>query len=158
MRRRHLLAAAVGLLPATLLAQDGQTVTWTDVRLLTGRVLPAQDLAARVVVVYMWASWCPFCAKQSPSMQALHASESRRANGLLVLGFSIDKTQQAAADYLAKHGYTFASAMAGPDVEQWFGKRRALPEVYVVNRGRVVFREGGEMFPEDVAALARFGS
>ena len=30
--------------------------------------------------------------------------------------------------------------------------------LYVVQGGRVVFREIGEMFAEDVAALARFGS
>jgi len=40
----------------------------------------------------------------------------------------------------------------------WCGPRRTLPEVYVVQGGRVVFRESGEMFAEDVAALARFGS
>jgi len=47
--------------------------------------------------------------------------------------------------------------MAGIEVEDWFGARRTLPEVYVVEpSGRVVFREGGEMFPEDIAALMRF--
>jgi thiol-disulfide isomerase/thioredoxin len=156
LRRRQLLAGAAGLLPLALRAQPAGTVAWTDVRLLDGRVLHAAELAQRQVIVYMWASWCPFCAKQSPHMQALHAEQSRRPDGLLVLGYSIDKTEKAAADYLARHGYTFAAAMATPQVEQWFGKRRALPEVYVVDRGRIVFREGGEMFPEDVAALARF--
>ena len=46
-----------------------------------------------------------------------------------------------------------------PQVERWFGKRRSLPELYVVDKtGRVVLREEGEMFPEDVAALARFAA
>jgi hypothetical protein len=32
-----------------------------------------------------------------------------------------------------------------------------VPETYVVDRaGRVVFRQRGEMFPEDIAALGRF--
>jgi thiol-disulfide isomerase/thioredoxin len=156
IRRRHLLAGAVGLVPLALLAQPSDTVAWSDVRLLDGRVLPAAQLAQRTVVVYMWASWCPFCAKQSPMIQALHAQESHRPDGLLVLGFTIDRTEKAATDYLAKHGYSFANAMAGPQVEQWFGKRRTLPEVYVVDRGRVVFRDSGEMFAEDVAALGRY--
>jgi hypothetical protein len=47
--------------------------------------------------------------------------------------------------------------MATPQVEAWFGKRRTLPETYVVNRGgEVVLTHQGEMFPEDIAALARF--
>ena len=91
-------------------------------------------------------------------MQALHHEQSRRPDGLIVLGFTIDRTEKAATDYLAKHGYSFANAMATPQLAQWFGPRRTLPEVYVVQGGRVVFREIGEMFAEDVAALARFGS
>lgn len=159
-RRRQLLVGAAGLLPALSLAQPTAppAIAWTDVQLLGGRVLPASALAARTVVVYMWASTCPFCMRQSPLIQQLHAAQSQRPDGLFVLGFTVDRTEKAATDYLAKHGYTFAAAMATPQLERWFGKRRALPEVYVVAKGRVVFREAGEMFPEDVAALARFAS
>ena len=46
-----------------------------------------------------------------------------------------------------------------PQVERWFGTRRALPELYVDDKGgRMVLREEGEMFPEDIAALARFAA
>lgn len=136
-------------------AQGGSRVLWTDVPLLDGTTLRAADLRGKTVVVQMWASWCPFCAKQNPHIQALH--EATRGKGLVVLGFSIDRTPQAATDYLKSKGYTFASAMSSPQVERWFGKRRSLPEVYVVDgEGRIVWREAGEMFAEDIAALARF--
>jgi hypothetical protein len=74
-----------------------------------------------------------------------------------VLAFSIDRTEQAAREYLARRGYTFAVAMHAPQVDRWFGQRRTLPETYVVDaKGNVVFTHRGEMFPEDIAALARF--
>jgi thiol-disulfide isomerase/thioredoxin len=154
-RRRRLTGAVLALvaLPCAAPAQQPR-IEWTDIALLDGRVLKAADLAGRPVVVQMWASWCPFCARQNPHIEALHRAHGRE---LVVIGFSIDKTEQAARDYLKKHGYTFAAAMATPQVERWFGRRRALPEVYVVDRsGRVLLREEGEMFPEDVMALARF--
>ena len=129
-------------------------VVWTDIALLDGRVLRAAELSGRPVVVQIWASWCPFCARQNPHLEALHRTHDGR---LVVLGFSIDKTAQAARDYLQRNGYTFATAMADPQVEKWFGRRRSLPELFVVDRdGQVVLHELGEMFPEDVAALARF--
>jgi thiol-disulfide isomerase/thioredoxin len=157
MNRRQWLAAALALAPA-FMARANEAIRWSDVRLLDGRTLPAAQLDARTVVVYVWASWCPFCARQSPMMQALHQEQSRRSDGLIVLGFTLDRTEKAATDYLAKHGYTFASAMAMPQLTQWFGARRTLPEVYVVRGGRVLLRESGEMFAEDVASLARFAS
>jgi thiol-disulfide isomerase/thioredoxin len=117
-------------------------------------VLPAAQLAGRPVVVEFWASWCPFCKKQNPAIEKLHRDGGER---LRVLTFSIDKSEQVARDYLQQHGYTFPAAMAGAQSDAWFGPRRGLPVVHVVDAaGRVVFTERGEMFEEDVAALMRF--
>jgi len=130
-------------------------VRWTDIELIDGKRLTAAELRANAVVAQIWASWCPFCGAQNPHVQKLH--EEYAARGLRVIAFSIDKTPQAARDYVQKRGYTFSVAMATPQLEEWFGKRRTLPEMYVVNRaGEVVLTHQGEMFPEDIAALARF--
>lgn len=132
-------------------------VRWTDIELVGGRTLRAADLLHRTVVVQIWATWCPFCMKQNPYIQKLH--ESSRNGGLLVLTFALDKTPQPVREYMEKRGYTFSAALASPQVAQWFGKRRGLPEVYVVDpAGRIVLRESGEMFPEDIAALIRFAA
>lgn len=156
-RRAALVLLCAGLVPPARAdnAPALPPVAWTDIELLDGRVLRAADLQRRVVVVEIWASWCPFCARQNPHLQALH---EKHGKDLLVLTFSIDRTAQAARDYLAKKGYTFAAAMWTPQVEQWFGRRRTLPELYVVDRGRIVVHEPGELFPEDIAGLARFAT
>ncbi len=125
--------------------------------LVDGRTLRAADLQRRTVVVEVWATWCPFCMKQNPHIQKLH--EASRDSGLLVLTFALDQAPEVVRQYMDKRGYTFAAALNGPQVQRWFGKRRSLPELYVVDRaGRVVFREQGEMFPEDIAALTRFAA
>jgi thiol-disulfide isomerase/thioredoxin len=117
--------------------------------------LKANELAGKTVVVEFWASWCPFCAKQNPYIEKLHRAHGGRE--LVVLTFTLDRTDEAALDYLKRHGYSFAAARSNTEIEGWFGGRRTLPEVYVVDpKGRIVFRETGEMFEEDIAALARF--
>jgi thiol-disulfide isomerase/thioredoxin len=157
LRRLLTLAALPLLLIAAPARAADAPVRWTDITLVDGRVLKAADLQKRTVVVQMWASWCPFCMKQNPHIQKLH--EASRPGGMLVLTFTLDKTPQAAREYMDKRGYTFAAALTTPQVEAWFGKRRTLPEVYVVDpAGRIVFREDGEMFPEDIAALTRFAA
>jgi thiol-disulfide isomerase/thioredoxin len=154
-RRRTLLAAACAL-PAAALAGEPR-VRWSDVELIDGRVLKAGELRSSAVVATIWASWCPFCGAQNPHVQKLH--DAQRSRGLIVIAFSIDRTVQAARDYVARRGYTFPVAMATPQLDAWFGPRRTLPETYVVDRdGRVVFTHRGEMFPEDIAALARFAA
>jgi thiol-disulfide isomerase/thioredoxin len=50
----------------------------------TGRSLALADLKGHVVLVNMWATWCPPCVREMPSLQALHAEFHER--GLVVLG------------------------------------------------------------------------
>lgn len=154
-------ASALLVVAAPALAQSagevGSVVNWRDVPLVDGRTLRAAELTGSAVVVQVWASWCPFCAAQNPHVQKLHDAYSNR--GLKVLAFSIDQTEQAARDYLVKRAYTFNVAMRSDDVDRWFGRNRTLPETYVVDaRGKIVFVHRGEMFPEDIAALARFAA
>jgi len=136
-------------------AAPGDRVEWKDVRLLDGRILPASALDGRIVVVEIWASWCPFCGQQNPLLQKLYDAQGGR--GLEFLTFSIDREPAKARAYMREHGYTFPAAMATAQSNKWFGPRKGLPELYVVDRdGRIVFKEANEMFPEDVRALARF--
>ncbi len=158
-RRRAVTAAwallAGAALPGIVRGAEENRIAWTDVELIDGRVLRGSDLRTQNVVVEVWATWCPFCKKQNPHLQALHEKVSGK--GLTVLAFAIDENPALIRDYLRRYRYTFAAAKYSPQVERWFGRRRSLPELYVVDRtGRIVVRELGEMFPEDVAALARF--
>lgn len=155
---RLLAAALLALSLPCGAALARERIVWSDLELIDGRVLKASELAGKTVIVEFWASWCPFCKKQNPLFQTFY--EAQRGNPqLAVLSFSIDKTPAAARDYLAAHRYTFPAALAGPQSERWFGKRKTLPEIYVVDpQGRIVHTELGEMFEEDLAALARFGA
>jgi thiol-disulfide isomerase/thioredoxin len=159
MNRREfvttLAAAAVGVPLSARAAAVGDRVEWRDVMLLDGRTLPSAALAGRVVVVEIWASWCPFCKRQNPLLQQLYEEQGGR--GLEFLTFSIDREPAKARAYLTENKYTFPAAMATAQSDKWFGPREGLPEVYVVGRdGRIVFKESKEMFPEEVRELARF--
>ncbi len=157
MRRRDFLALAAGAaLPGTAFGawNKGEAVILPPLTLLDGRPLDRASLRGKVVVLEFWASWCPFCARQNPHIEALY--RAHRSRGLEVLAISIDKTQKAAADYLKSHGYTFPAAMQNPAYERIYRLRRGLPQSYVIGRdGRLVLVEMGEMFEEDIRDIAK---
>ncbi len=160
MNRREFInlfaaAAAAGLPVSARAAAVGDGIEWRDVALLDGSTLSASALTGRVIVVGLWASWCPFCKRQNPLLQQLHDAHGGR--GLELLTFSIDREPAKVRAYMVEHRYTFPVAMATMQSDRWFGPREGLPEVYVVDcDGRIVFKEVKEMFPEDVQALTRF--
>jgi thiol-disulfide isomerase/thioredoxin len=116
--------------------------------------VPAQA-AGKVVVIYWWASWCPFCAQQSPHMEALWRAQ--RGRGLTMLALAIDRTAEPASADMQKKGYTFPAGLFTPEIAQILPKPRGLPVTVVLGRdGRVVMAEVGQLFPEDVEDIARF--
>jgi len=118
-----------------------------------GRFHPAQR-SPKPLLIYWWASTCPFCALQSPHMQTLWREHGGRFD---FLGLSIDRTAQAAQQYLLSRGYSFPSGWASREWRTQFPKPRGLPITLVLDRqGSVVAAERGQMFPEDVAELKRF--
>ncbi len=133
----------------------GSPMRLPDVPLLEGGEFKAASAEGRVVVVYWWASWCPFCAQVTPHIQKLW--KAQRERGLLVLGLSIDQDPAAAKAYRAKRGYDFPSGWVTPAIEAVLPKPQGLPVTVVRGRdGRVAAAETGQLFPEDVEQLARF--
>jgi len=128
------------------------------VTLLDGRVWSAAQAQGKTLVVYWWASWCPFCALQSPHMEALWRAQ--QAHGLELLALSIDQQAAAAVNYIKAKGYSFPAAMLTPEVAKVLPKPAGLPVVLVLKvhgrDGKVVFAESGEMFPEDVEGLKKY--
>ena len=133
----------------------GTPLALPEVPMLDGGTFRPASADGQVLVLYWWASWCPFCAQQSPLMDQLWRAQSGR--GLRMLGLSIDKKPEHAVAYMAKHGYGFPSGWVSPAVAQALPKPKGLPVTLVRGRdGRVVMAESGQLFPEDVAEIARF--
>ncbi len=133
----------------------GSHLSLPDVTLLDGTRFRAFDAEGQVLVLYWWASWCPFCAQQSPSMDKFWRANQGR--GLRMLGLSIDRKADDASRYLQKKGYAFPAGLVTPAVAQALPKPKGLPVTVVRGRdGRVLAAESGQLFPEDVELFARF--
>lgn len=172
--RRSVLAMAPGLVVGTSWAQVtagaspasmeavappmppvGAALRLPQLQLLDGARFQPATADGHLLVVYWWASTCPFCAQQSPEMQKLWLRYKDR--GLQMLTLSVDRTPQEAVAYLQKKGYTFPSGFVTPEVQRVMPKPRGLPITLVRGRdGRILQAEKGQMFPEDIAQLAHW--
>jgi cytochrome oxidase Cu insertion factor (SCO1/SenC/PrrC family) len=136
----------------------GTPLRLPEVPLFDGTVFRPAQAEGRVLVIYWWASDCPFCAQQSPEMQKLWLSQHNKgSNGLQLLTLSIDRKREDALAYLRKKGYTFPAGFVTPDVQRVLPKPRGLPITLVRGRdGHVLQAEKGQLFPEDVEQLTRW--
>jgi len=124
------------------------------IELLDGSMYEPAASTGKPLLVYWWASTCPFCALQSPSMEKLWLSQ--RSRGLQMVALSVDKKAQDAQAYLTRKRYSFPAAWTSSDWRKAFPKPKGLPITLLRGRdGRVLLAERGQMFDEDVEAIAQ---
>jgi len=92
------------------------------------------DLRGKVVVLNFWATWCPPCVDEMPSLERLHRKLADR--GVLVLGVSVDVDAAAYEKFLRDFHITFPNTR-NPELAVRYGSFM-FPETYVIDRrGRV---------------------
>jgi thiol-disulfide isomerase/thioredoxin len=141
--------------PAPIALEIGKVAVLPDIQLMDGRVWKQSEAVGKVVIIEIWHTRCPFCAKQNPLLNAFYLKHRHR--GLEVIAVSTDKSRDDVLAYVKKNGYAFDVAMASPDWMSTYKARRGLPQLFVLDRRSVVRAiELREMFPDDIEDLIRF--
>jgi len=93
----------------------------------------------QVVVLNFWATWCPPCMQELPSMMDMQ--NQLRSRGVVVLGVSIDVDDDAYHRFLKQRSVNFVT-VRDPDqkVAGMYGTS-VWPESYIIDRQGVLRRK-----------------
>jgi peroxiredoxin len=88
---------------------DGR-VQLTD---LNGTPVRLADFRGKAVWLNFWASWCPPCQFETPTVRAM--DEKYRDRGLVIVAVQVQQTVQAGRDYASRYGlgYTIGADVTG---------------------------------------------
>jgi cytochrome c biogenesis protein CcmG/thiol:disulfide interchange protein DsbE len=104
---------------------------------LNGRQVSLSDHRGKVVLVNIWATWCPPCKEEMPSMQKLY--EKFKGENFEILAVSIDSTgRDAVAPFMRKMNLTFP-ALLDPkeDIRSLYGVT-GVPESFIIDQDGIV--------------------
>ncbi|HXK55755.1 MAG TPA: redoxin domain-containing protein [Gammaproteobacteria bacterium] len=110
----------------------------------------------QVVIINFWATWCPPCRAEMPSMQ--RAWEQLEKEGIMMLGIDVGEDEETIFQFSAYYPVAFPLLMDRDSgvINQW--PVRGLPTTFVVDPGgRIVYRAigGREWDDPELLALVR---
>ena len=122
---------------------------------IAGRPGHLRDLRGKVVVLNFWATWCPPCVEETPSLNKLQKYiESRNA---LVLGVSVDEDPAAYEKFLKDLGVIFPTFREPTRKLALDYGTPVYPDTYIIDRhGKIVRKFYGPQQWDSPAMLAYF--
>lgn len=99
---------------------------------LDGNIVRLQDLKGKVVLLNFWATWCPSCRFEMPSMEALH--KELNSQGLAVLAIALRESAEDVRAFYNEHRLSFPAlldqdAKAAELYDVW-----SLPTSFVIDK------------------------
>lgn len=99
---------------------------------LKGQLHSLDDFRGRVVVLNFWATWCPPCIDEMPSLKKLHQALADR--GVAVIAVSVDERFSDVPAFVQKFDLTFPVLYdEGKKVSRKYQSFK-YPETYILDR------------------------
>lgn len=120
---------------------------------LEGDTLSLAELRGQVVLLNIWATWCPPCREEMPALEALQ--REYRDQGLRVVGVSID-TPSAAGDvrsFVEQHGLTFTILHDAQEQATRTFRTAGVPESYLIGRDGTLLKRWIGMIQPDAPGV-----
>ena len=123
--------------------------------LLNGETVSLSDYKGKVVILNFWATWCPPCRAEMPSMETLY--QRFKAQGLEILAVDIGEDNATVQRFINNNRYTFPVLMdTNKRVSTLYGIE-AIPTSYIIDReGKIIAKITGSIHWDTPRIIAAF--
>jgi peroxiredoxin len=104
---------------------------------LDGRMVNLTDYRGKVVFLNVWATWCPTCREEMPSMEKLY--QELKGEAFEILAVSVDKAgAKAVVPFMKAHKLSFP-AFLDPEgtIARPYGMT-GVPESFLINKEGII--------------------
>ncbi len=117
---------------------------------LAGEPVSLGDLEGKVVLLNIWATWCPPCRFEMPSLERLQ--QAIPDDDFVIVAVSVDAAEPGEPDafgriagdvseYIAENGYTFTVWHDPPGTIQRVYQTTGVPESFLIGRDGLIYKK-----------------
>ncbi|WP_185217246.1 TlpA family protein disulfide reductase [Sphingobacterium mizutaii] len=111
---------------------------------INGETVALSDLKGKVVVMNFWATWCPPCIAEMPSLQKLH-EELKSEKDIVFMAIEVDQDIDKAAKFMAKNKYTLPLYTVGSELPEELMSNSIPMTVILAKNGDIIGKQVGMM-------------
>jgi len=117
-------------------AKEGGRAPDFSIQTDQGTTVTAHSFGGKVLVLNFWATWCPTCVQEIPSLNEFQKRFA--SSGVVVVAISVDKNEQKYKKFLERIPVSFETARdPDMDVNNEYGTFQ-FPETYIIKDGRIM--------------------
>lgn len=131
-----LLAAQKPISPWEIDGLTGKKAPEFTLKDVNGRNVSIASLRGQVVLINFWATWCPPCRAEMPSMNRLY--REYKGKGLEILAISTDNSASKVKDYISKNSLAFQVLMDDNIKVARQYKVFSLPTTFLIDRNGII--------------------
>ncbi len=100
---------------------------------LDGKMVSLTDYKGKVVFLNIWATWCPPCREEMPSMEKLY--QQLKGEDFEILAVSVDTSgAEAVGPFMKEYGLSFPALLdPGGTIQNLYGTT-GLPESFILGK------------------------
>lgn len=107
-----------------------------------GEQIQLKEFKNNVLFINIWASWCPPCVAEMPTIETLYNQVSDNKNITFLL-ISLDQKQKKAANFMSNHNFPMPFYFPVNGLPAAF-RSPAIPTTYVISRnGKIIYKKKG---------------
>ena len=123
-------------------AQKEAQATDFEVTLLSGETFRLSNQKGKVVLMNIWATWCPPCREEIPDFVRLQEDLGDRGVQFVGVALERDPDPQAVRDFAENMNVNYPIGLDDGSIAQKYGGVRTLPTTFVIGpdgeiRGRI---------------------
>ena len=104
---------------------------------LDGKMISLADYRGKVVFLNIWATWCPPCVKEMPSMEKLY--QELKGESFEILAVSVDESGvKAVLPFMKKHTLSFPTLLdTKGDIKNLY-QTTGVPESFIIDKEGII--------------------
>lgn len=105
---------------------------------INGGTITLSELRGSVVVVNLWASWCPPCKAEMPALQRVYEKNQDRGLEVLAVNTTYQDSEAEAMGFVEEAGLSFSILLERTGVMARAYQLRAMPSTFFIDREGVI--------------------